>query len=351
MIWNIILAERSKRTMVLTTHFLDEADVLADHIAIISLGKLECEGSAVELKTQLGGGYRVHLSGMAQGPNMAFKTTHLRDQTVYTVPNSADAAKVLSHLDSTGHIEVFVNGPTVEDVFLRVAKDAGIEATPFHPEADEVLSRHGSSFRLGAPEGEDMKLSSGEDLSFIQQSQVLFHKRFTILLRSWIPHAFALLLPIAATPALKTFLASYTPPMCSSLAFKSFNKAQPLNILYAAQEIGDLQILAGPASINQTLFDVISSFPIGFGLLMSNFTNQFVFEDTLSAFQSHVTSNYTYVTPGAIYMDSNVTAPTYAFVGDYGILPAMVIQNLWTQLRSGLPVAAYYSPFDSLVQV
>lgn len=337
--------------MILTTHFLDEADVLADRIAIISLGELKCEGSAVELKTQLGGGYRVHLPGTSNGPNMPFKTTHLPDQTVYTIPNSESAAKVLSNLASAGHTEVFVNGPTVEDVFLRVAQDAGIQATPFNAEPEEITSREEPFSQPEAFGTDEMKLSSGEDLSLIRQAQVLFHKRFTIILRSWIPHAFALLIPIAATPALKTFVATYTPPMCSSLAYKNFNKAQPLNILYAAQQIGDLQILAGPASINQTLFDVVSRFPVGLGLPLYNYTNQFVFKDSLSSYQDDIAANFTNITPGAIYMGSNTTAPTYAFVGDYGILPAMVIQNLWTQLNSGLPIAAYYAPFDSFVNV
>src|SRR5438046_2581995 len=34
-IWDILLAERGRRTIILTTHFLDEADLLADHIVIL----------------------------------------------------------------------------------------------------------------------------------------------------------------------------------------------------------------------------------------------------------------------------------------------------------------------------
>src|SRR5206468_9079805 len=60
-IWDILLAERGKRTIILTTHFLDEADLLADHIAILSKGTLRATGSSVELKDKLGGGYRVHV--------------------------------------------------------------------------------------------------------------------------------------------------------------------------------------------------------------------------------------------------------------------------------------------------
>jgi ABC-type multidrug transport system ATPase subunit len=52
-LWDIILAERGRRTMILTTHFLDEADLLADHIAILSKGTLRAEGSSVELKDKM----------------------------------------------------------------------------------------------------------------------------------------------------------------------------------------------------------------------------------------------------------------------------------------------------------
>ncbi len=43
-IWEILLQQRSRRSIIFTTHFLDEADVLADHIVILSKGKVRCQG-------------------------------------------------------------------------------------------------------------------------------------------------------------------------------------------------------------------------------------------------------------------------------------------------------------------
>jgi ATP-binding cassette subfamily A (ABC1) protein 3 len=60
---------------------------------------------------------------------------------------------------------------------------------------------------------------------------------------------------------------------------------------------------------------------------------------------------YTNVTPDALFMDTKECIPTYAYVGDFGILPAMIMQNLWTQIRLGLPLAVYYTPFDSPILV
>ena len=49
------------RTIILSTHFMDEADVLGDRIAIISQGKLCCCGSSLFLKGRFGSGYNLTL--------------------------------------------------------------------------------------------------------------------------------------------------------------------------------------------------------------------------------------------------------------------------------------------------
>ena len=56
-IWDIILEFRAGRTILLTTHYLEEADVLSDRIAIIHQGKLQCCGSSLFLKNRFGSGY------------------------------------------------------------------------------------------------------------------------------------------------------------------------------------------------------------------------------------------------------------------------------------------------------
>jgi ATP-binding cassette subfamily A (ABC1) protein 3 len=53
-IWEILLAERHRRTIIMTTHFLDEADYLADNIVIMYKGSLRAEGTAATLKNRFG---------------------------------------------------------------------------------------------------------------------------------------------------------------------------------------------------------------------------------------------------------------------------------------------------------
>ncbi|KAJ8385274.1 hypothetical protein AAFF_G00191510 [Aldrovandia affinis] len=60
-IWDLLLKYRQGRTIILSTHHMDEADILGDRIAIISHGKLCCAGSSLYLKNQLGTGYYLTL--------------------------------------------------------------------------------------------------------------------------------------------------------------------------------------------------------------------------------------------------------------------------------------------------
>ena len=45
-LWDLLASLRAGRTILLTTHYMDEADVLGDRIGIMSLGALQCLGSS-----------------------------------------------------------------------------------------------------------------------------------------------------------------------------------------------------------------------------------------------------------------------------------------------------------------
>lgn len=52
LLWEIVEKLKSKMTIVLTTHYLEEVEFLADRIAIISRGKIKAVGTADEIKEQ-----------------------------------------------------------------------------------------------------------------------------------------------------------------------------------------------------------------------------------------------------------------------------------------------------------
>lgn len=52
--WDILQKYKEDRTIVLSTHFMDEADVLGDRIAIMADGVVRCCGSSLFLKKLYG---------------------------------------------------------------------------------------------------------------------------------------------------------------------------------------------------------------------------------------------------------------------------------------------------------
>ena len=53
-IWDLLQDFKKDRTVILTTHFMEEADVLGDRIAIMAGGKVQCYGSSLFLKRAYG---------------------------------------------------------------------------------------------------------------------------------------------------------------------------------------------------------------------------------------------------------------------------------------------------------
>jgi len=58
-LWDLLKDLRKGRTMLLTTHYMDEADVLGDRVGIMSRGHLRCLGSPTFLKKEFGSGYKL----------------------------------------------------------------------------------------------------------------------------------------------------------------------------------------------------------------------------------------------------------------------------------------------------
>ncbi|AYU79980.1 ATP-binding cassette subfamily A, member 1, putative [Leishmania donovani] len=60
--WSLLKEMAKWHTILLTTHFMDEADLLGDTVAIMSKGRLQCAGSNMFLKSKLGVGFVLTMS-------------------------------------------------------------------------------------------------------------------------------------------------------------------------------------------------------------------------------------------------------------------------------------------------
>ena len=61
-VWDVIEKAKQSHTVVLTTHSMEEADILGDTIGIMAKGRLRCLGGPVHLKSRFGAGYRLMLT-------------------------------------------------------------------------------------------------------------------------------------------------------------------------------------------------------------------------------------------------------------------------------------------------
>ncbi|XP_023584173.1 phospholipid-transporting ATPase ABCA3 [Trichechus manatus latirostris] len=139
-IWDLLQQQKSERTILLTTHFMDEADLLGDRIAIMAKGELQCCGSSLFLKQKYGAGYHMTLVKEPHcDPEAVSRLVH------HHVPNATlegSAGAELSFIlpkESTHRFETLfaklekkqkelgiasfgASVTTMEEVFLRVGK-------------------------------------------------------------------------------------------------------------------------------------------------------------------------------------------------------------------------------------
>ena len=58
-VWKLLQELKKDRTIILTTHAMEEADKLADRIAVVVDGSLKCIGTPINLKNAFGDGYNI----------------------------------------------------------------------------------------------------------------------------------------------------------------------------------------------------------------------------------------------------------------------------------------------------
>jgi len=58
-LWDLIASVKQSCAIMLTTHSMEEADILGDRIGIMARGQLCCLGSGLHLKQKYGSGYRL----------------------------------------------------------------------------------------------------------------------------------------------------------------------------------------------------------------------------------------------------------------------------------------------------
>jgi ABC-2 type transport system ATP-binding protein len=142
--WDVIRGlVREGTTLLLTTQYLEEADELADAIAVVDHGKIIARGTSDELKAQVGGAVVevvVHtradllraqevLARDCEGECTVVE--HTRKLSVPARAGASVLVQVVRDLDDAGIAidDIGLRRPTLDDVFVSLTGHAAIEAT------------------------------------------------------------------------------------------------------------------------------------------------------------------------------------------------------------------------------
>lgn len=127
---------RGERTVVLTTHYLEEADALADRVILINAGRVIAEGTPAQIK-QRAAGKRVRaitslplerlraLPGVTRAERVGNTTSLLTSQAEAVVLQLLTLDPTLTDLE--------VTGAGLEEAFLALTGDANHQTTPRNP--------------------------------------------------------------------------------------------------------------------------------------------------------------------------------------------------------------------------
>jgi ABC-2 type transport system ATP-binding protein len=134
--WQIIRElVRDGVTILLTTQYLEEADHLADHIAMLDHGRIVAEGTPEELKRRIPGAHiRLRFAdaaSLAEAARLLPEGTRDDEEPVLRVPNEGGIRSlrdVLARLgDDTAVEDLSIHTPDLDDVFFAVTGNASKE--------------------------------------------------------------------------------------------------------------------------------------------------------------------------------------------------------------------------------
>ncbi|XP_010623196.1 ATP-binding cassette sub-family A member 13 [Fukomys damarensis] len=227
-LWDILLKYREGRTIIFTTHHLDEAELLSDHVAILQQGRLRCCGPPVCLKEAYGQGLILTLAKQPSAPEADPKHTArltaliqvcipravLRGSSghelTYTIPQNTDKAcfkglfQALDQNLQPLHLAGYgVSAPTLEEVFLMLLEDSNKKShvalsTKSEPQTQRPAGPSPSSCgpSLGTSPQQALPASVHGCQLLLEQMAALLRKRLLRTRRAWKNTACDLLLPI-----------------------------------------------------------------------------------------------------------------------------------------------------------
>mmetsp|Transcript_4477 Transcript_4477/g.10555 ORF Transcript_4477/g.10555 Transcript_4477/m.10555 type:complete len:2546 (+) Transcript_4477:319-7956(+) len=227
-VWELLRAKKKGRVTLLTTHFMDEAELLSDRVAVMKGGKLTCCGSPIFLKEGFGLGYSMTVvleppaaEGDEEGgpantsendfpkkrenvlaflndriPNTTIVRTSGKEVT-FRFPQGSEASfpstfdDIEINKEDLGIGAYGIQNSSLEEVFLQLAESTSDEVGEESSEVEEESSPSGE-------ETSDDGVYNGEysHLSPLGQIGLLYGKRLAIQRRDKKGACFAIIVPV-----------------------------------------------------------------------------------------------------------------------------------------------------------
>ncbi|CAL7936973.1 unnamed protein product [Xylocopa violacea] len=224
-IWRLIDQHRIGRTVILSTHHLDEADMLSDTVVVMHKGKILCTGSPLSLKMMHGTGYRLLVSFPADHDADSVERKKLETlksviedavpnavtnevsgtEVAVTLPfqgkngihnNIAQAAKVLEDNRKTlGYSHFSLECDSLERVFLDLCTRAEDGSSATRGSQDSVISVDNIGQTTIKDDVDLIDFGPSLNRSPIRQMKALLKKRIWHFKKDWLTFIAGLLLP------------------------------------------------------------------------------------------------------------------------------------------------------------
>ncbi|GMR55706.1 hypothetical protein PMAYCL1PPCAC_25901, partial [Pristionchus mayeri] len=163
-IWKLLMKHKNERTILLSTHHMDEADMLSDRIAILSEGKLSALGSSVFLKNRFGRHTTLTCIKQDRRVNYAKAIDEIstlyeklpvtladesEEELTFHLPIGSDSQvleeffRLFDERLSTWNLSEYgISAPTLQDIFVSLAPQSDLKLTKVDDEGclGKVLS-------------------------------------------------------------------------------------------------------------------------------------------------------------------------------------------------------------------
>jgi ABC-type multidrug transport system ATPase subunit len=134
-LWSWLREHKTNRTLLISSHLLDEVEELCDSVIILDSGKIRAQGTVLELKQQFGpSGDRLHLNKI---PPYIPKQWIIDEKTHYIhIPDRKQLISLLEKLEED-NIKYTLENITLDEIFLKLTSSteslsSGIRKNSFY---------------------------------------------------------------------------------------------------------------------------------------------------------------------------------------------------------------------------